>query len=111
MFSTIDDVQKLGRSQMDGALRSFGALSKGMQAIALEAADHSKSSFEAGAAAFEQLLGVKSFGSAVEVQSEFAKASYENFLAYSRKISDLVTETTKESLKPYEKAFNVAADE
>ena len=106
MFSKIDDVQKLGRDQMDGALKSFGALSKGMQAIALEAADHSKSSFEASTAAFERLIGARTLGGAVEVQSEFAKASYEGFLAYGRKVGDLFTETAKETLKPYEAAFN-----
>jgi hypothetical protein len=109
MFSKIDDVQKLGRDQMDGALKSFGALSKGIQAIALEAADHSKSSFEASAAAFERLLGARTFGGAVEVQSEYAKSSYEGLLAYGRKVGDLVAETARETLKPYEFAFNGAA--
>ena len=111
MFSTIDDVQKLGREQIDGTLKSFGALTKGMQAIALEAADQSKSSFEAGTAAFERLLGTRTLGAAAEIQSEYAKASYESFLAYSRKIGDLLAETTKESLKPYEHAFNGSASE
>jgi hypothetical protein len=111
MFSNVEEMQKLGRDQMDGALKSIGAVSKGMQAIALEVADHSKSSFEAGTAAFERLLGVRTFGGAVEVQSEYAKASYESFLACSRKISDLVAETTRETLKPYERAFNGTAAE
>jgi phasin family protein len=111
MFSKFDDVQKLGRDHMDGALKSFGAMSRGIQSIALETADHSKSSFEASTAAFEQLLGARTFGGIVEVQNEYAKASYESFLAYGRKLGDLVAETTRESLKPYEQAFNGAAEQ
>jgi hypothetical protein len=111
MFPTFDEVQKLGRDQVEGALKSFGAVAKGMQAIAAEAVDHSKSSFEAGAAAVERLLGARTFESAVEIQRDYAKASYEGFLAYGRRVGKLASETAAEAVKPYEAAFGGAATE
>ena len=43
-----DDIQKFGKDNVDVALKSADAVSKGFQAIAAEAADYSKKSFEAG---------------------------------------------------------------
>ena len=42
----IDDVQKLGKDNMDATLKSFGAFSKSLQAITVEIADYSKKVFE-----------------------------------------------------------------
>ena len=44
----VEDMQKTAKENMDSAMKSFGAVSKGMQAIAVEAADYSKKSFEQG---------------------------------------------------------------
>lgn len=46
MLKNLDEVQKFGKENMDVALKSFGAVSKSMQAIAVEVADYSKKSFE-----------------------------------------------------------------
>lgn len=105
MFSTIDEVQKLGRGQMEGALESFAAVTRGMHAIAAEAADHSKSSLEAGTAAFERLLEARTLTSAAEIQRDYAKASFDGLVAYGRKVSELVADTAMQALKPYERAF------
>ncbi len=47
MVRNIDDVQKLGKDNMDATLKSFGAVSKSLQAITVEIADYSKTVFEA----------------------------------------------------------------
>src|SRR5258708_6205405 len=51
MLKNFDDAQKLGKDQVDVAMKQFGAVSKGVQAIASEFADYSKKSFENGTAA------------------------------------------------------------
>ena len=54
MLKNFDDLQKLGKDNMDTALKQFGAFSRSFQAIATEVADYSKKSFEEGAAAAER---------------------------------------------------------
>ena len=56
MINNFEDIQKMSRDNIDLALVSVGAVGKGLQALASEAADYSKHSFEAGTAAFEKLL-------------------------------------------------------
>jgi len=105
----IDEVQKLGKDNMDATLRSFGAFSKSLQAITIEIADYSKKVFEQSTAATEKLLGAKSLDKAIEVQSDYAKSAYETFVAEATKLGELYADLAREAYKPFETQFGKAA--
>jgi len=102
MVKNFDDLQQVGKENVDIALKSMGVLSKSGQAIAVEVADYSKKAFEDGTAALEKLFGVKSVEKAIEVQTEYAKTAYEGFVAKASKISELYADLAKETYKPFE---------
>ena len=97
-----DTIQKFSKDNVDAALKSFGVVSKGAQAIAVETADFAKKSFEQGTATFEKLLGAKSLEKAIEIQTDYVKSAYEGFVAQSTKLGELYTNLAKEAFKPYE---------
>ncbi len=98
----MDQMNKFGQDSMDMALNSFGAWTKNVQAIASEVADHSKKAFEDSAAAWEKLVSAKSVEKAMEVQSEYLKSSYEDFIAQSTRLGELYVDLAKEAYKPFE---------
>ena len=102
MTQPFEDAGKLGKDFVDTSLKSFAALSKSAQAIATEASEFSKKSVEAGAATFEKLFAVKSLEKAIELQSDYARTSYEAFVAQATRIGELYTDMAKEAYKPYE---------
>jgi hypothetical protein len=102
MVKNFEELQTVGKENVDATLKSFGALSKSGQAIAVELADYSKKSFENGTAALEKLFGVKSFDKAIEVQTAYAKTAYENFVAETSKLGELYADLAKETYKPFE---------
>jgi hypothetical protein len=102
MVKNLEDLQQASKENVDLALKSMGALSKGTQAIAVEVADYSKKAFEDGTAALEKLFGVKSFEKAIELQTEYAKTAYEGFVAKASKIGELYADLAKETYKPFE---------
>jgi hypothetical protein len=102
MVKNIEEVQQLGKDNMDLAMKSVGVLSKSMQAIAIELADYSKKVFEQGTAATEKLISAKSLDKAFEVQSDYVKNSYEGFVAQATKLGELYTDLAKEAYKPFE---------
>jgi hypothetical protein len=104
-----DEFQKFGTEGMDVVLKQFGAVSKGVQAIATEVADYSKEAFETTAAATEKLFGAKSLEKAIEVHSDFVKTSYEGFVARSSKFGELYADLAKETYKPLEGYFGKVA--
>ena len=101
-MKNIEEVQQLGKENMDATLKSVGAWSKSVQAIAIEMADYSKRAFEQGTAATEKLMGAKSLDKAFEVQSDYLKSCYEGFVAQATKIGELYAELAKEAYKPVE---------
>lgn len=102
MIRNFDEIQGYGKENVDVALKSFGAASKGAQAIATELADYSKKAFEDGAAAFEKLLGVRSVEKALEVQQNYFKDAYEGFVSKATRLGELYADLAKEAYKPYE---------
>ncbi len=102
MFQSMEDFQKLGKDNMDVATKSFAAMTKGVQAMATEAVDYSKKSFEVGSATVEKLVAAKSLDKAIEIQTDFMKTAYEGFVAQATKMGEMVTNMTKDAYKPYE---------
>lgn len=102
MIKNLDDVQKMSKDNLDATMKSFGAFSKASQAIAAEFADYSKKSFEDGTKVMEKLLGAKSLDKAIEIQTDYAKTSYEGFVAQATKIGELYADFAKEAYRPFE---------
>ncbi len=95
-----DNVQKLGKDNADAAFKAFGAVSKGAQAIAVEATEFAKKSFEQSAATLEKLASARSLDKAVEIQTDYMKSAYEGLVAQSTRMGELYANLAKESLKP-----------
>jgi hypothetical protein len=102
MIKNFDEIQKLGKENVDATMKSFGAFSKATQTIATEVADYSKKAFEDGTKVLEKLFGAKSFAKAIEIQADYAKSVYESFVAEATKIGELYADLAKETYKPYE---------
>jgi hypothetical protein len=102
---TTEDMQKFGKSGMDAAMTAAGAWSRAAQAIAVEFVDYTKKSAESSAAAWEKLVSAKSLEKAVEVQSEYVRSSYEDFIAEATKLGELYTDLARQAYRPFEGAL------
>lgn len=105
MTNNLYDFQKFAKAQLGVAGISAPPFVKSLQTIAAEATDYSKKSFENGAAFLEKLRGANSFENAIQIQSDYAKASCEAFIAQATKIGELYSDFSKEAFKPIESAI------
>jgi len=101
MPNNVNDMQQLGKGNMDAATESFGVASKGFQAIATEVANYSNRSLQGHMTAVEQLMAAKSPEQAMQVQSEYTKSAYEAFVAQGTKITELYSNLCKDCYKPF----------
>ena len=85
---------------IERALAFQTSASKAGQAIAVEAADHAKVSFEQGIAVLEQLVAAKSLDRAIDIQTAYAKSAYAALIARGKKIGELHAGFAKDVLKP-----------
>lgn len=107
-MNNFEDLQKVGKTNFDATVKSLGEMNKGFQALATEATDYSKKAIEDGTTAFEKLSGARTFDQAIEIQSEYARKVYENYVTELTKIGELYTGLAKDAYKPVEKALGKA---
>jgi phasin family protein len=105
MLKGFEEFQKVGKDGFDAAVRSFGEMNKGFQAIAAEVTDYSKKAFEDSTRAFEQLAGAKSVEQAIEIQAQYAKKAYDSYVAEMTKLGEMYAGLAKDAYKPVEAAF------
>src|SRR3981081_994240 len=96
-------IQNAGNGQLNGV--DFGSFTTTLQAIFTEGADYTKKSAEARLALGEKLLGAKSFDTVVQIQTEYARTAYADFVAQATKMGELHSSLAKAAFKPAEYAI------
>ncbi len=105
-MTVFPDIKAFGTNPFEAFTTATAASTKGLEAIAAETTDYSKKSFEKSRAFFfDKLTGVKKIDEAIQLQTDFAKSAYEDFLAHATKIGQLYSSLAKEAFKP----INVAS--
>ncbi len=105
----IETLHAFARDAVQASLTSFGALSKGAGAAALEVTDYARTSFEQTGRAVEALTGARSLDAAIAAQGEFLRTSYEAFVARASRVGTLATDTAREAFAPVETLVSSAA--
>ncbi|MGE3266188.1 phasin family protein [Methylocystis sp.] len=99
-MTVFPDIKAFGTNPFEAFTTATAASTKGLEAIAAETTDYSKKSFEKSRAFFDKLIGVKKIDEAIQLQSDFTKSAYDDFLAYAAKIGETYSSLAKEAFKP-----------
>ena len=102
-FSKVgEEFQTMGKNGLDAAVSSFGEANKGFQAITAAVTDYSKKAFEGSTRAFQQLIGAKSIEQAIEIQTQYAKKTFDAYVAQMSKLGEMYVGLAKDAYKPVE---------
>jgi hypothetical protein len=99
-----EEYQRLSKDGFDAAVRSFAEVNKGLQMLTAEMTDYSKRAFDDGFRAWEQLVGAKSLGQMIEIQSQFAKKAYDSYMSEMSKFGEMYASLARNAYKPVEQA-------
>ena len=97
------ELQDAGNGQLNGV--DFGSFTTTLQAIFTEGADYTKKSVETRLAMVEKLLGCKSLETVIQIQTEYAKSAYADFVAQATKMGELHSNLAKAAFKPAEQVI------
>ena len=98
-----EDASKMTKEAMDNALRSMSAVTKGFQQIAAETSEFSKRSCEQQTAMIEQLMQTRTLDKSLELQSEYARTAYQNWVGQTTRMGELYADIAKEAYRPFER--------
>jgi hypothetical protein len=101
-MNQFENIQQLGKENVEAITKVFSSLQSNAQTIAVETADYAKKSFEQSTSVLEKLVGAKTLDKAIEIQTDYLKASYEGFVAQATKMGELYANLAKETFKPIE---------
>ena len=95
-----DEFQKVGKENFEAVVRAYGDANKGFQAIVSEFTNYSKKAFEDGSRAFEQVIGAKTVEHAIEIQSNYVKKAYDEYIAEMSKLGGMYVSLARSAFKP-----------
>ena len=99
-LAALNDANADSKKNLEAVVAAVTAATKGAEALGAQAMAFSKSSFETQVAAAKSLTSAKSVQEVVELQTAFAKSALETYMAEMARMSDTVSASVKDSMKP-----------
>jgi len=106
----VEEITDLTRGNVEALVASSKVAAKGVETLSQEAADFGRRSFEEASATLKSFAEVKSPTDFFRLQSEFARAQFDAFVAESSKVSEQVIKLAGEVAEPLTSRYSVAAD-
>lgn len=105
-----DQVLGFGKDTVEAYLKAANAAGKGVETLHNEMYHFSKQSVEETVAATKAVLGARSVHEAIEIQSDFARNSFDTYVGQMNRFNEIMLSTTKEALEPIQSRMQAWAD-
>lgn len=99
-LAALNELNTHSKKNLEAVVASVTAATKGAEALSAQAMAFSKSAFETQVNAARSLAGAKSVQEVMELQTAFAKSYLETYMAEVGKMSETVSASVKDSVKP-----------
>ena len=99
-LAALNDANGVSKKNLEAVVASVTAATKGAETLGAQAMAFSKKSFEDQVVAAKSLASAKSVQEVVELQTAFAKTALEAYMAEVGKMSETVSASVKDSMKP-----------
>lgn len=99
-LTALSELNAQSKKNLEAVVASATAATKGAEALGAHAMAFSKQAIEDQVAAAKSLAGAKSLQEAIELQTGWAKSALEGYIANFGKLSQIVTDSVKETTKP-----------
>ena len=99
-LAALNDANAHSKKNLEAVVASVTAATKGAEALGAQAMAFSKTSFENQVAAAKSLSAAKSVQEVVELQTSFAKSALEAYMAEMGRMTETVSASVKDSMKP-----------
>jgi len=105
-LAALSEASAFGKQNVEAWVASAAAAQKGIEAISARSVAFSKQALENHVAATKSILTSKSVQEFVEKQNDYAKSSFEAYVAELSSFSDLFSGVAKETFQPINERFN-----
>lgn len=105
-----DEMTALTKENVDAVVQAGSIVVKGVEEIGKEVVAYSQASFDKSVATGKALLSAKSLREVVDLQNDYAKSSFDAFVAEANRLSELTVKVANEAFAPLSARVNVAVE-
>lgn len=110
VFATFEDVVGFQKDNVEAFVASSTILTKGFEALSKEIAAFTQAQYEQSVATTKALFAVKSVKELVDLQTEFAKSSFDAIVAEATKVSEAGIKVANEAAEPITARVNATVE-
>ena len=99
-LAVMNEASTYSKKNLEAVVASVSAAAKGAESVGAQTMAYSKKAFDDQVAAARSLAGAKSVQEVVELQTTYARSFLEAYMAEMGKLTETVSSSVKESLKP-----------
>ena len=110
LFNGYDELAVLGKENLDAIVAANTVVSKGFEELSRELVGYAQASLESAASATKALFGAKTLQDVIQLNNEYAKSSFDTFLANSTKLSEMGLKVANEALEPISKRVSATVE-
>ena len=109
-MENMDQLSDASRENAEALVVSGNIFAKGFEIVGKEFAAYAEKTIEANMAAAQKLGAIKNPQEFMDLQTELAKAAYDDFVAESAKLQDLSVKVSNEAAQPLNERLNKAVE-
>lgn len=98
-LNILEETQRWSGYGLDTAVRSFAEVNEAFKNFTAEMTNFSNKAFEDGFRALQQMINAKSFDRALEVQTQYAKKAYDDYVAQVSKLGNMYVNMAQNAYK------------
>jgi phasin family protein len=109
-FKTYEDLSKFSKENLDAYVTAGTTVAKGFETISRAWVSFAQETFDAGAQVAKALLTAKTLREAVDVQTDFAKTTFDKLVSEGTKVSEISVKVANEAAEPISARLNATIE-
>ena len=110
LFKRYDEVASFGKENVDAYVLSGTLIAKGVESMGKELMSMAQSAVETNVATTKALFGAKTVREVIDLQTEFSRSAFDNFVAESAKLTEMSMNLANDAIEPIQARMNVTVE-
>lgn len=107
-FKSYDEAAAISKENVDAFVAAGDVFTKSAETVGKAYFEYAQASAEAGVEATKAMMGAKTVKDFIDIQSDYARTSFDNFLAESTRLSELTVKAANEAFEPLKTQMNTS---
>jgi phasin family protein len=110
LFKNYEEFSQLGKENIDAFVKSGTIFARGFEEAGKSWIDFTRRSLETSVETAKAVMGCRDLREVVDVQSDFARNSFDRLMNEGTKLSEIGVKVANEALEPIQSRLNVAVE-